>query len=72
MLQEYFVIIFQELKGRFYKTIFMLYGLECWTLKKHVHNMTIVEMRTLRWMSINTSKDRIKNEHSWEVGGGSN
>lgn len=32
----------------------MIYGIECWTLKKkHIHEMSIAEMRMLRWISGN-------------------
>jgi hypothetical protein len=36
----------------FYKTVLrpsMLYGIECWTIKKqHIHKMNVVKMRILR------------------------
>ena len=35
----------------------MLYGTECWAVKKqHFHKMSVVEMRMLRWIS-GTQKD---------------
>ena len=42
----------------------MLYGSECWALKRqHEHKMDVAEMRMLRWMSVYTIKDRILNDH---------
>ena len=42
----------------------MLYGSECWALKrKHEHKMEVAEMRMLRWMCGHTIKDRIYNDH---------
>jgi hypothetical protein len=45
----------------------MLYGTECWAVKKqHIHKMStfmsVVEMRMVRWISGNTRKYRIRNE----------
>ena len=40
----------------------MLYGKECWVVKKHVHNMSIAGIRMLRWIYGNTRKDRIRNK----------
>lgn len=41
----------------------MLYGNECWVLKKqHVHKISVVEIRIFRWISRNTRKHRIQNE----------
>ena len=40
------------LKGKFCKTVIrpaMLYGTECWAVKKkHIHKMSIAEIRMLR------------------------
>ena len=42
----------------------MLYGTECWTIKKkHVQQMNVAEMRMLRWMCNKTRIDRIRNVH---------
>ena len=42
----------------------MLYGSECWTLKrKHEHKMDVAEMRMLKWICGHTIKDRIYNDH---------
>ena len=55
-----------KLKGKFYRIairLAMLYGIECWVIKKmHIHKMSVMEMRMLRWISGNTRKDRIQNE----------
>jgi hypothetical protein len=55
-----------KLKGRFYRTAIrpaMLYGTECWAIKKtHARKMEVAEMRMLRWMGGHTRMDRIRNE----------
>lgn len=55
-----------KLKGKFYRTAIrpaMLYGTECWAIKKqHISKMSVAEMRMLRWMCGKTRKDRIRNE----------
>ncbi|VFQ93999.1 unnamed protein product [Cuscuta campestris] len=41
----------------------MLYGAECWAVKKtHVRRLHAAEMRMLRWMCGKTRLDRISNE----------
>ncbi len=40
----------------------MLYGTECWTIKKHVHKINVVEMKILSWISGNTRKAKITTE----------
>ena len=54
-------------KGKFYRTTIrptMLYGSECWTLKRqHENKMDVADMRMLRWMSGYTIKDKIRNDH---------
>jgi hypothetical protein len=41
----------------------MLYGAECWpTKRQHVQQMSVAQMRMLRWMCDHTRKDRIRNE----------
>ena len=43
----------QKLKGKFYTTAIrptMLYGAECWpTKRRHVQQLSVAEMRMLRW-----------------------
>ena len=47
-----------QLEGNFYHTTIqpaMLYGTECWIVKKqHIHKISVIEMRILRWISGNT------------------
>ncbi len=54
------------MKGKFYEIAIrpaMLYGTECWTIKKQtIHKMSVAEMRIFRWISGNTRKDWIQNE----------
>ncbi|EXB80302.1 hypothetical protein L484_025158 [Morus notabilis] len=41
----------------------MLYGSECWAIKRQqIYKMSLAEMRMLRWMSGHTRMDRIRNE----------
>ena len=41
----------------------MLYGTECWVVKKqHIHKMSVVEMRMSKWIGGNIMKDRMLNE----------
>ena len=44
----------QKLKGKFYRTAIrpaMLYGAECWHTKiRHVQQLSVAEMRMLRWI----------------------
>ncbi|KAK9069524.1 hypothetical protein SSX86_011428 [Deinandra increscens subsp. villosa] len=55
-----------KLKGKFYRVAVrpaMLYGSECWAIKKaHVRKLEVTEMRMLRWMGGHTQLDRIRNE----------
>jgi hypothetical protein len=55
-----------KLKGKFYRTVIrtaMMYDAECWATKgQHVQNMSVAEMRMLRWICGHTRKDRIKND----------
>ncbi|XP_060191726.1 uncharacterized protein LOC132621465 [Lycium barbarum] len=54
-----------KLKGKFYKVMVrptMLYGAECWPVKKSHIQKKVAEMRMLRWMCGNTRSDRIRNE----------
>ncbi|KAG2657909.1 hypothetical protein PVAP13_1KG160105 [Panicum virgatum] len=56
----------QKLKGRFYRTAIrpaMLYGAECWlTKRRHVQQLSVAEMRMLRWLCGHTRRDRVRNE----------
>jgi len=53
------------LKGRLYRMVVrpaVLYGSECWPLKKtQVQRLTLAEMRMIRWMCGYTRIDRIRN-----------
>ena len=41
----------------------ILYDTKCWDIKKqHVHKMSVIEMRMLRWIMKNTNKDKLRNE----------
>ncbi|VFQ94710.1 unnamed protein product [Cuscuta campestris] len=55
-----------RMKGKFYRFVVrpaMLYGAECWEVKKtHVCRLHAAEMRMLRWMCGKTRLDRISNE----------
>jgi hypothetical protein len=56
----------QKLKGKFYRMTIrptMLYGAECWTTKRrHVQQLSVAEMRMLRWICGHTRRDRVRNE----------
>jgi hypothetical protein len=55
-----------KLKGKFYRTairLVMLYGAECWpTKRRHVQQLSVTEMRMLRWICGNTRRDRVRND----------
>ena len=55
-----------KLKGKFYRTAVrpaLLYGTECWAVKsQHETQVSVAEMRMLRWMSGKTRHDRIRND----------
>ena len=61
------------MKEKFNKTIIrpaILYRTECWAiLKPHINKLSVTEMRMLRWICGKTLKDRIQNEHIWEMVG---
>ena len=40
----------------------MLYGAECWPTKRHVQQLSVAEMRMLRWFCRHTRRDRVQNE----------
>ena len=56
----------QKLNGKFYRTVIrpaMLYGVECWpTKRRHVQQLSVVEMQMLQWFCGHTRRDRIRNE----------
>ena len=56
----------QKLKGKFYRTTIrpaMVYGAECWpTKRRHVQQLSVAEMRMLRWFCGHTRRDRVRNE----------
>jgi hypothetical protein len=56
----------QRLKGKFYRTAIrpaMLFGAECWlTKRRHIQQLSVVEMRMLRWFCGHTRRDRVRNE----------
>ncbi|AQK40494.1 La-related protein 6B [Zea mays] len=56
----------QKLKGKFYRTTIrpaMLYGAECWpTKRRHIQQLSVAEMRILRWICGHTRLDRVRND----------
>ena len=41
----------------------MLYGAECWpTKRRHVQQISVAEMRMLRWIYIHIRRDRVRND----------
>jgi hypothetical protein len=62
-----------KLKGKFYRIAIrpaMLYGAECWSTKRrHVQQLSVAEMRMLRWICGSTRKDRVRNDDIREGGG---
>jgi hypothetical protein len=55
-----------KLKGKFYRTAIrpaMLYGAKCWpTKRRHVQQLSVAEMRMLRWICGHTKRDRVQND----------
>ena len=42
----------------------MLYGAECWPKKRrHVQQISVAEMRMLRWICGHTRRDRVRNDN---------
>lgn len=41
----------------------ILYGVECWLVKKFIQKMKIAEMRMLRWKCGHSRRDKIRNEN---------
>ena len=56
----------QKVKGKIYRTAIrpaMLYGAECWpTKRRHVQQLSGIEMQMLRWFCGHTRRDRVWNE----------
>jgi hypothetical protein len=54
-----------KLKGKFYRTAIrptMLYGVKCWaTKRRHVQQLSVAEVRMLRWICGHTRRDRVRN-----------
>jgi hypothetical protein len=41
----------------------MLYGAECWpTKRRHIQQLSVAEMRMLRWICGHTRLDRVRND----------
>jgi hypothetical protein len=55
-----------KLKGKFYRTAIrpaMLYGAECWpTKRRHVQQLSVAEIRMLRWICGHTRRDWVQND----------
>ena len=59
---------YQIKKKKIYNTtiwLAILYAIEFWAVKKqYIHKISVVIKRTLRWISGNTQKDRIRNKEN--------
>jgi hypothetical protein len=59
-----------KLKVKFYRTVIrpaMLYRAECWpTKRRYVQQLSVTEMRMLRWICSNTRRDRVWNDNICE------
>jgi hypothetical protein len=55
-----------KIKGKFYRTTIrpaILYEAECWpTKRRHVQQLSVAEMRMLRWICGHTRRDRVRND----------
>jgi hypothetical protein len=55
-----------KLKGKFYRNVIRpvkLYGAKCWpTKRRHVQQLSIAEMRMLRWICGQTRRDWVHND----------
>jgi hypothetical protein len=46
----------------------MLYGAECWpTKRQHVQQLSVAEMRMLRWICGHTRRDQVRNDDLCET-----
>ena len=65
-----------KLKGKFYRTTIrpaMSYGAECWpTKRRYVQQISVAEMRMLRWFCGHTRRDRVRNDDIREIRGSAN
>jgi hypothetical protein len=56
----------RKLKGKFYRTTIrpaVLYGAECWpTKRRHIQQLSVAEMRMLRWICGHTRLGRVRND----------
>jgi hypothetical protein len=56
----------KKLKDKFYRVTIrpvMLYEVECWTTKRrHIQQLSVAEMRMLRWICGHTRLDRVRND----------
>jgi hypothetical protein len=56
-----------KLKDKFYRTTIrpaILYGAECWPNKRRrVQQLSVAEMRMLRWIYGNTRRDQVRNDN---------
>jgi hypothetical protein len=59
-------MVLLKLKDKFYRTAIrpaMLYGAECCPTKsRYVQQLSVTEMRMLRWICGNIRRDRIRND----------
>jgi hypothetical protein len=55
-----------KLKDKFYRIVIrstILYIAECWSTKmRHVQQLSVPEMRMLRWICGHTRRDRVRND----------
>jgi hypothetical protein len=55
-----------KLKGKFYRTAIrptILYGAEYWpTKRRHIQQLSVAEMRMIRWICGHTRRDRVRND----------
>jgi hypothetical protein len=60
-----------KLKDKFYRAVIrpaMLYRAECWpTKRRHVQQISVAEMRILRWICGHTRRDRVQNDDIREI-----
>ena len=39
----------------------MLYGAECWSTRRHIQQISVADMRLLRWIYSHIRRDRVQN-----------